>query len=182
MPPSGNLLLLGHVCLACVSIVSIKSSEDKQRHRDAHTQHRPLQEMLNAMEREEASSLRSPNNQRSSGRTSSSSPSSRRGDSFLPGQGVASSAGSGDRSSRRACYLGNFIARLRNLSLKVLVMMTQKTRETKSKLQLTDQKQKRVWRVQGKGVINQVFSNHNSALSSININAPRCGWCIIVDG
>ena len=181
MPPLGNLLLLGHVCLACVSTVCIKTSEDNQLHEEAHTRHRPFQEMSRARG-EGRVGLRSPNNQRSSGRTSSSSPSSRRGDSFLPGQGVASSAGSGDRSSRRACYLGNFIARLRNLSLKVLVMMTQKTRETKSKLQLTDQKQKRVWRVQGKGVINQVFSNHNSALSSININAPRCGWCIIVDG
>ena len=88
---------------------------------------------------------------------------------FLPGQGVIS--GLGDRGSRRACHLGSFRDRLKNLSLKILVMMTQKTRETKNRLRLTDQKQKRVWRVQGKGVMNQVFSNHNSALSSININA-----------
>jgi hypothetical protein len=60
---------------------------------------------------------------------------------FYPAR--ASSAGSGDRAQGRACYLGNFIARLRNLSLKILVMMTQKTRETKNKLQLTDQQQKR---------------------------------------
>jgi hypothetical protein len=32
---------------------------------------------------------------------------------------------------------------LRNLSLEILVMMTQKTRETTNKLQLTDQQQKR---------------------------------------
>ena len=57
-----------------------------------------------------------------------------------------------------------------------------KNERDKYRLRLTDQKQKRVWRVQGKGVINQVFSNHNSALSSININAPRCSWCINVDG
>ena len=95
VPPLGNLLLLGHVRLACVSIVCIKSTGDQQLHEEAQAQHRPAhgrQEMLKA-EEEGGGSLRSPNNQRSSGemsRTNSSSTPPRRGDTFLPGQGVIS--------------------------------------------------------------------------------------------
>ena len=51
VPPLGNLLLLGHVCLACVSTVSIKSTGDQQLHEEAQAQHRPAhgrQEMLKA--------------------------------------------------------------------------------------------------------------------------------------
>ena len=94
----------------------------------------------------------------------------------------ASSAGSGDRSSQRACYLANFIARFgRSESQDFCVIMT-KNRD-KNRLQLTGQKQKREsGEFKGKGVTNQVFSNHISALNSININVLRCSWCIIVDG
>ena len=77
VPPLGNLLLLGHICLACVSTVGITITEDHQLDAQAHTQHRPFQEMLKARG-EGGVSLRSPNNQRSSGRTSSSSPRPRR--------------------------------------------------------------------------------------------------------
>ena len=50
VPPLGNLLLLGHVCLACVSTVCIKSTGDQQLHEEAQAQHRPAQaqEMLKA--------------------------------------------------------------------------------------------------------------------------------------
>jgi hypothetical protein len=52
-------------------------------------------------------------------------------------------------------------------------MMTQKTRETKNRLQLTDQQQKREsGEFRDKGETIQAFSSHNSALSSINIGAP----------
>ena len=89
VPPLGNLLLLGHGCLACMSTVSIKTSEDNQLHEEAHARHRPFQEMFKA-EEEGGGSLLSPSNQQSSRRTSSSSLSLRCGDSFLPGQGIIS--------------------------------------------------------------------------------------------
>ena len=62
LAPLGNLLLLGHVCLACVSTVWIKTSEDSQLHEEAHTRHRPFQEMSRARG-EGRVGLRSPNNQ-----------------------------------------------------------------------------------------------------------------------
>ena len=129
VPPLGNLLLLGHVCLACVSTVSITTSKDNQLHEEAHAQHRPFQEMFKAMEREEAVCEARTTNKARGERVQARSHSAA-ATHFYPAR--ASSAGSGDRAQGRACYLGNFIARLRNPSLKILVMMTQKTRETKT--------------------------------------------------
>jgi hypothetical protein len=85
----------GRLILSFQALSVIKSTGDQQLHEEAQAQHRPAhgrQEMLKA-EEEGGGSLRSPNNQRSSGetsRTNSSSSPPRRGDTFLPGQGVIS--------------------------------------------------------------------------------------------
>ena len=135
--------------------------------------------MLKA-EEEGGGSLRSPNNQRSSGetsRTNSGSSPPRRGDTFLPGQGVIS--GLRWQELSRACYLGNYDRSTENLSLKILVMMTQKTRETKINCNwlqdwfTTKKNQESTSSSGAKGRQLQAFSSHNSALNSINIGASR---------
>ena len=111
------------------STVSIKSTEDKLLHQEAHTQHRPLQEMLKAMEREEtvceARTTSGVHGERVQAR-----PRLAEATRFYPAR--APSAGSGDRSSETACYLGEFVARLRNMSLKVWVMRLKNKREKKA--------------------------------------------------
>ena len=61
---------------------------------------------------------------------------------FCPAR--ASSAGSGDRSSRRACYLGNFIARLKILRVRLIfvVMMSIKRQQILQLTGMTSKKQR----------------------------------------
>ena len=95
---------------------------------------------------------------------------------FYPAR--ASSAGSGDRSSHEHVTFGNFAIDWNNLSLKILVMRLKNKRD-KKQTAIDWSTTKRVRRVQGQGGdIFRLFSNHNSALNSINIGAPRHSWCI----
>ena len=152
---------MGHVYLACVSTVSIKTSKDNQLHEEAHAQHRPFQEAFKAIKREEAV-CEARTTSGAQGERVQARPHLAEATRFYPAR--ASSAGSGDRSSESACYLGNYDRSTEKSESQDFGHDDTKNKRDKRKLQLTDQKQKRVWRVQGKGVMNQMCSNHNSAL------------------
>jgi hypothetical protein len=118
-----------------VSTVGIKTSKDNQLHEELHAQHRPFQEVFKAIEREEAV-------------CEAEQPAEFRENEFKlvltsPRRLVSTRPGRHQRAQvtelREEHVTLAIMARLRNLSLKILVMMTQKTRETQNKLQLTDQ-------------------------------------------
>ena len=147
MPPLDNLLLLRHVCLACVSTVGMK----RDPRTSSLTNKRAFNTVLfrKCLEREEreGSVCEARTTSGAQVRRVQARPNLAEATHFYPAR--ASLASSGDKSSQRSCYLGNFIARLSNLSHSqdLCVTMTRKRDKEQTAIDRSETK-KSDWRFQ----------------------------------